>query len=287
MFVTFKYRDRNTIIQRLDPRTRLIAFACFLLAIIQFWDIRILLVFFLIALAQYRLAELTWKETRTFWIAVTALILVITIINSLTRREMEGIAASHVLWQGPTLVLGGWTISISYTVEQLVFAASMFVRYFSLALFSVIIPYTINPAQYGIAFRQLGLSDAFSYAMDLAFRFVPSLGEDFSTTYDAQRARGYELERLGGGVAQQIRHLAPLVVPVTLRAILSGEEVVDAMDLRAFGSAKKRTWYHELHYTSLDRAVIGASVVILVVSFIAAHFWGMGGLWVPGFLLSQ
>ena len=284
MFVTFRYRERNTVIQRLDPRTRLITLVCFLGAIIQFWDIRVLFVFFLIALAQYLLARLTWAETKRFWLVITVLIFFFTIINSLTGRETGGVILStHILWQGSPLRILNWTITPTYTLEQGVFAASMFVRLFALALFSVIVPYTIHPAQYGIAFRQLGLPDSLSYAMDLAFRFVPSLGEDFSTTYDAQRARGYELERLGGGgIVQQVRHLAPLVVPVTLRAILSGEEVIDAMDLRAFGSGR-RTWYHQLHYSALDRIIIVASLAILILSVISAHL-GVGQFWVPEFL---
>ncbi len=284
MFVTFRYRERDTIIQRLDPRTRLIMLICFLGAIIQFWDIRILFAFLVIALVQYRLSRLTWAETRRFWIVIIPLIVFFTVVNSLTGRETGGVVTTtHVLWQGPVLHLGGWTIPLSYTVEQMVFAASMFVRLAALALFSVIIPYTIHPAQYGIAFRRLGLPDGFSYAMDLAFRFVPSLGDDFATTYDAQRARGYELERLGGGILQQVRNLAPLVIPVTLRAILSGEEVVDAMDLRAFG-AGPRTWYHELHYSALDRIVITVSILVLIVSFVAAHM-GIGMFYIPEFLL--
>jgi energy-coupling factor transport system permease protein len=283
MFVTFRYRDRDTVIQRLDPRTRFITLVCFLGAIIQFWDIRVLFVFFLVALAQYFLARLTWAETKRFWLVISTLIVFFTIINSLTGRETGGVVVTtHILWQGSPFHIFNWTIVPAYTVEQAVFAASMFVRLSALALFSVIIPYTIHPAQYGIAFRQLGLPDSMAYAMDLAFRFVPSLGEDFSTTFDAQRARGYELERLGGGVVQQVRHLAPLVVPVTLRAILSGEEVVDAMDLRAFGSGP-RTWYHQLRYSTLDRVIIAASVAVLILSVVAAHL-GFGQFWVPGFL---
>lgn len=284
MFVTFRYRDRNTVIQRLDPRTRFITLVCFLGAIIQFWDMRVLFVFFLIALAQYLLARLTWSETKRFWLVISALIFFFTIVNSLTGRETGGVVVTtHILWQGSPFHLLNWEITPAYTLEQAVFAASMFVRLLALALFSVIVPYTIHPAQYGIAFRQLGLPDSLAYAMDLAFRFVPSLGEDFSTTFDAQRARGYELERLGGGIFQQVRHLAPLVVPVTLRAILSGEEVVDAMDLRAFGSGP-RTWYHQLRYSSLDRIIIAASIVILIASVITAHL-GFGQFWVPEFLI--
>lgn len=284
MFVTFRYRDRDTIIQRLDPRTRFITLLCFLLAIIQFWDIRVVFGFLLIALVQYMLSGLTWQETKKFWTFALFLILFFTIVNSLTLREAGGVVTTtHVIWQGQPFQLFGWTITPSYSIEQAVFAGTMFARLVAIALFSIIIPFTIHPAQYGITFRQLGLPDGFSYAMDLAFRFVPSLGEDFATTLDAQKARGYAIEKMDGGLVKRIQRLAPLVVPVTLRAILGGEEVVDAMDMRAFGSGK-RTWYHHLVYSNLDKILIVISVVILVVSFTAARF-GFGQFWVPPFLL--
>jgi energy-coupling factor transport system permease protein len=38
-----------------------------------------------------------------------------------------------------------------------------------------------------------------------------------------------------------------LIIPVTMQATVAGEEVIDAMDLRAFGT-NKRTWLKELHY---------------------------------------
>jgi energy-coupling factor transport system permease protein len=284
MFATFKYRDRDTIIQRLDPRTRLITLVCFLFAIIQFWDIRVVFVFFLIALWQYFLAGLTWQETKRFWTVALFLIVFFTIVNSLTLREAGGVVTTtHIIWQGQPFQLFNWTITPGYSIEQAVFAATMFVRLLGIALFSIIVPFTIHPAQYGITFRQLGLPDGFSYAMDLAFRFVPSLGEDFATTFDAQKARGYAIEKMDGGVVKRIQRLAPLVVPVTLRAILGGEEVVDAMDMRAFGSGK-RTWYHHLTYSSLDKIIIVVSVIILIASFVAARF-GFGQFWVPEFLI--
>ncbi|WP_369294164.1 energy-coupling factor transporter transmembrane component T, partial [Klebsiella pneumoniae] len=76
---------------------------------------------------------------------------------------------------------------------------------------------------------------------------MPTLGRDFSITLDSQRARGYEVEKLSGGIVAQIRRLAPLVVPVTINAIIGAEDIIDAMDLRAFGVGP-RTWVHELHY---------------------------------------
>ncbi len=45
---------------------------------------------------------------------------------------------------------------------------------------------------------------------------------------------GHERKNYGGLVAQ-VRKLAPLVVPVTIHAIAGSEDIIDAMDLRAFG----------------------------------------------------
>jgi len=83
--------------------------------------------------------------------------------------------------------------------------------------------------------------------MDLTMRFIPTFGRDFQLTMDAQRARGYELEKLSGGLFAQVRKLAPLILPVTIHAIIGSEDIIDAMDLRGFGIGP-RTWLEELHY---------------------------------------
>ena len=120
-------------------------------------------------------------------------------------------------------------------------------------------------------------------AIDLAVRFVPSLAGDFSTTLDAQRARGYELER-AGGIFKAIRNMAPLVVPITISAILKGEDEIDAMNLHAFGTGH-RTWVQELRYQPRDYAVIALSLGLLALG-IVLRVLGLGGLWVPGWLLA-
>ena len=144
---------------------------------------------------------------------------------------------------------------------------------------TVLIPYSINPAQYGITFRGLGLPDKFAYAMDLTMRFVPSFGRDFQLTLDAQRARGYELEKLSGGLIAQVRKMAPLIVPVTIHAIIGSEDIIDAMDLRAFGVGP-RTWLEQLHYRWRDYILIVLAVLILLTSLTLAVF-GIGSFYIP------
>jgi energy-coupling factor transport system permease protein len=154
---------------------------------------------------------------------------------------------------------------------------------FSIAIMTILIPYSLNPAVYGITFKGLGLPDNIAYAMDLTMRFIPTFGRDFQLTMDAQRARGYELEKISGGLIQQVRKLGPLMVPVTIHAIIGSEDIIDAMDLRAFGVGP-RSWLDQLTYQLHDRILIGLGILIFVAS-LAVGFLGLGKFWVPPELL--
>lgn len=286
MLVTWRYRERDTIIQRLDPRTRIIFMLCAMFSIIQFWDLRFVLFFFVLAIIQLLLARLNWQETRRFWFVIIFIITILSLVTALTGRGGINIySETHPfpLWQGE-LHLFGSTYTVKVGVERFTFLITQLIRFFSFAALAVPIPFTIHPARYGIAFRRLGLPDKFAFATDLAFRFVPSLGQDFQMTLDAQRARGYELERVGGGLVQQIRNMAPLLIPLIVGSIIRSEEIIDAMDLRGFGT-RRRTWLEELRYLPLDYVVLALSIGLIGGSTVL-NLLGFGNFWVPPLLLN-
>lgn len=287
MLIAWSYRERNTIIQRLDPRARLIFMLAMLFSIIQFWDLRILLCFLGVAVLQFALAKLTWRETRRAWILISFIILFMTTMTFFTGRGGVNYAyhEEHLIRRlGPlTVPLVGWQVAINVSAEKTIFALSQLVRMYAITVMAITIPYTVNPSLYGVTFRGLGLPDKFAYAMDLAFRFVPTLGRDFSITLDSQRARGYEVEKLSGGIVAQIRKLAPLLVPVTINAIVGAEDIIDAMDLRAFGVGP-RTWVRRLTYRRADKVLIAAGVLIFIGSSVLS-FMEVGRLWTPEVLL--
>ena len=279
MLATWSYKERDTIIQRLDPRSRVIFMIATLFATVLVWDLRLVLIPFVLTIAELILARLSWRELRRFVLFVSVFITFITVLTLLTGRGGTGVyTAEHVIWQGRLLGL-----PIVLSAERLAFAATQLLRLFTMALLGVILLLTIHPAGYGVTFRRLGLPDNVACALDLAVRFVPSLASDFSTTLDAQRARGYELER-GGGLLKAIRNLAPLIVPITIGAILKGEDVIDAMNLHAFGTGP-RTWLQELRYNARDYVVITLSLGMLLGAFVL-RLSGLGGLWVPEWLLA-
>jgi energy-coupling factor transport system permease protein len=284
MLVTWRYRNLETIIHRLDPRAKVISFACFVLAALSFWDSRFLLALLGFGVFQILLARIPWRDIRRVWIFIFVMALLFTLITFLTGRGgFEFYTTEHELarWILPIHVFG-WQPEIPVTAERIAYAASQFLRILAVTSYATVIPYTIDPRVYGVTFHGLGLPDKFSYAIDLSLRFVPTFARDFAITYDAQRARGYELERARGGLIAQIRRLAPLLVPVVIQAIVGGEEIIDAMDLRSFG-VRPRTWLTVLRYRWMDWAWIAFSAAVVTAS-IVLPIAGIGGFWVPPFL---
>lgn len=285
MLVTWKYRPRNTFIQRLDPRTRFILLLCtiFALTIPEIWDYRILVPLFLFSLTQFVMARIEWKDIRRPLFFICILVFFIIGLNGLLSGRGGPSAAadpnSPILYQA---LIPGTTWGITITVSKLWFAMNQVIRILTMALPAILIPYTLDPNIYGTAFKQLGASDKISFTMDLAFRFVPTFSRDLTITVDAQRARGYEVEKLKGGLFEKIRKLAPLVIPVTMQSTVTGEEVIDAMDLRAFGSAP-RTWLRDLKYAPRDYFMIGLGVAIFLACCILKWGFGIGGFFIPEF----
>jgi energy-coupling factor transport system permease protein len=294
MLATWRYRPRDTFIQRLDPRTRLIFLfsVIFGLTIPEILDYRIITPLFALSLTLYFLARIEWKDVWRAWVFILVLVVVIVGVNGVLsgRGGPDSVreVATQILFEVPFFIPGtGWGFSVPITIGKAWFGVVQMTRMLAMAILAVPIPYTMAPDVYGVSFRRMGASDKFSFAMDLAFRFLPTFARDFTTTVDAQRARGYEMEVLKGGIVAKLRRLAPLIIPVTMQATVTGEDVIDAMDLRAFDT-NKRTWIKdvELKYAPRDYFMLGLGAFIFVGCCILKWVFGVGGFFVPNFFFT-
>jgi energy-coupling factor transport system permease protein len=289
MLITWGYRTRCSTMEKIDPRARWIFSLVFLFSITMFWDARFLVFFFILGFTWYSLAKVKWEEARRAWLFVSMILFTMIVVNTIiTGGGAGGIVppGGHLVWpQGVTLPITGWTVHFGLTYERLWFALCQLLRILPISAVFIVIPFSMDPRLYGVTFRGLGLPDKVAYTMELAFRYVPTLARDFNTTMDAQKARGYELERMGGSLFQQLARIAPLLVPVTMNSILTGEDVTNAMDLRCFGT-QPRTWLIKLVYQRFDYAWNVFSVVLIVVSLVLTVIVGVGGFTVPNWFLS-
>jgi energy-coupling factor transport system permease protein len=282
MNFTPRYLGRGSWLARRDPRLLVLALACFVLAAVQVWDIRLMLVLAAIAFAYYRSARIPFRLVRGQWAFVLVFITFIVVGNGLIasgRVQRVPGDVTHLLGLLPVL---GTPIS----VETLMFAATQYVRFLAMAAMGFPLAFAMAPADFGVTFARLGVPYRFAFAIDLTFRFVPSLAADYRTTMDAQRVRGLELDRGGLGLVERFRRQAPLLVPTVINAIVGAEDTIDAMDLRAFGTGK-RTWLKELRLDPTDRIVLLAFVALLVITTVAGFTTTSSFLWVPDALMSR
>ena len=289
MLVTWPFRERSSLMEIFDPRARWIFSLIFLFSVTMFWDLRVLLFFFGVAAVWYGLARLTWRLTRRGWAFVLFLLAMMIVVNTiLTGGGAEGIisGAQHPWFTLQfTIPLVNWTISFTLSIERAWFGLAQIVRILSISAIFLMIPYSMDPRLYGFTFRGLGFPDRFAVSMDLAFRYVPTLARDFSVTLDAQKARGYELDRVEGGLITQVRRIAPLVIPVTMSAILGGEDMANAMDLRCFG-LRPRTWIFASRFRWYDFLIIAFAVLLFAGSLVLKYALGIGAFWVPVWILA-
>jgi energy-coupling factor transport system permease protein len=281
MLATFKYYPGRTVIHRLDPRTKLIVFIVIVVCSIIPWDVRVLLGLFALCLfGYYSLARLPLSLTWKAWavVAFFAIVLIGIVNTTIFSRAPTFVTTSHPWFSLPQI--GPWHHVVTWEIAFVGMARLLR----PLIIMAGILPFTFttDPYLYGVAFRRLGASDAVSFALDLSLRYVPTVARDFFITVDAQRARGYELERKGAGLFNMIRRAAPLIVPVTINAIAGGEDVVEAMELRAFGVGK-RTWAagEALHFAFIDYLFMGLAVALLLGLIALNAFTPYGHYWFP------
>jgi energy-coupling factor transport system permease protein len=301
MLIAFTYIRRDSPIHRLDPRVKWLLLFLFSFSAAQTNNFWALLIGLIATSYYYSQAHLKWSETRRPWLFVITLTILLVFINYFISGGaiVQGVDLSHqhILFSTPFIGFKrqvpfiGLT-TLPFSVETITFMLTQAMRNISIAMYAIVIPYTTDPGLFGAAFKQMGAPDKIAYAVDLSLRFLPTIVRDFGTTLDAQRARGFELDKLRGGLFGKIARMAPMIVPVVIGSIVGAEDIISAMELRCFGVGR-RTWLVELQMRP-DRLVlfIGVAAFALVTILnILGNFYTQGPLHVlhtqgiPGFLI--
>jgi energy-coupling factor transport system permease protein len=277
-----RYLGRGSWLAQRDPRLLVIAVACFVLAAIQVWDIRLMVVLTLIGFGWYRAAHIPFSAVRRQWLFAIGFVSLIVIFNLIVAsgrvQRLPTGAVEHVYGHIPVL---GTPVS----AESVTYAATQWLRFMGMIAIGFPIAFSIDPSAFGATFARLGVPYRFAFAIDLTWRFIQSFAADFRTTLDAQRVRGMDLAAAGRSPLARLRHQVPVVVPTVVNAIAGAEDTIDAMDLRAFGTGT-RTWLYQLRFDPTDRLVLAGFVALLVAVTAAGYVLGTSQLWVPPLLVS-
>ncbi|MDG6921626.1 MAG: energy-coupling factor transporter transmembrane protein EcfT [Nitrososphaerota archaeon] len=266
--IYLRYFRGSTFLHRLDPRAKLLILLFFIFVEIAFRDVRIIVIPFAAALILYLSARIPFREVKGTWRFMVLLIVIIGGINGVFLFAFPG-ANAHVIARY-------WFFTV--TIEGISAATAAILKLFAVAIVTVTMVLTTDPSLYGPSLAKLGIPYKGAYVFDLAMRYLPAYVNDLETTLNAQMARGYRTKG-GKNIFATIINTIPLIIPVSINAMLSVYEVADAMELRAFGAKKHRTWFRTIVFKQSDYAVVAVVLVALAV-FVYLRVLDPG-IWVP------
>jgi energy-coupling factor transport system permease protein len=256
--IQIKYFPGDTLLHKLDPRTKFLLLIFFIFIEVAFLDIRILAIPFVASIVLYLSARIPFREVKSTWKFLLVTIVVIASVNTFFTLLGARVAQPHVIGKF-------WVFTA--TTEGIFLAIAAIMRFLCLATVSLSVIMTTDPAVYAPGLAKLGFPYKGASVIDLSLRYLPTYVNELEATMNAQMARGYKT-RAGGGLFSQILNTIPLLLPVTINATLSIYDVADAMELRAFGAKKQRTWYRTVQFSAADYL----SLVIIACCLVLAGY---------------
>lgn len=245
-----RYIPGNSLIHRLDPRSKLIAMILYI--IIVFWANNFItnLIMLTFTLVVIFLSQVKLNFFFNGIKPMVGIILFTTIFQMLFT-------------QGGEVFLSLWIIKItSYGLSQ---AALIFTRFLLIILFSTLLTLTTTSLSLADAVESLLKplerlkvpAHEIGLMLSLSLRFVPTLMDDTTRIMNAQRARGVDFGE--GNLIQKVKSIIPILIPLFASSFKRADALAIAMEARGYQGGDGRTKYRLLRWTTKD------SLTILVI----------------------
>ena len=239
-----QYYPGNSIIHKLDPRTKLVGTLVFLISLFLYRSFAVYIVATLFLAAAIRLSEVPFR----FMVRGLKSILVLLMITMVFNLFLTPGTVAFQIWK------------LRITQEGIRQALFMAIRLIYLIIGSTIMTLTTTPNHLTDGMEK-GLSPLkklhvpvheMSMIMSIALRFIPILMEETDKIMKAQMARGADFE--SGGLIQKAKSLVPLLVPLFISAFRRANDLAMAMEARGYRGGEGRTKMKPLVYQKRDYA---------------------------------
>ena len=227
-----QYFPGDTIVHRLDPRTKILVVIIFIVALFLAVDWISYAVMFLITALCVKLSSIRLKSLMKGLKPLVFIILLTGILNLFYTKE-------------GTVLFDWWIFTV--TTGGIKRAFLMVVRIMLLVCGTLLLTYTTSP---------LALTDGLemllnplkkikvpvhemSMMMSMALRFIPTLIEETDKIMSAQKARGADFST--GKLTERAKALLPLLVPLFVSSFRRADELAVAMESRCYHGGEGRT----------------------------------------------
>ena len=248
-----QYFPGNTVVHRLDPRTKLLMVVVYIVALFlaKWWvSYGVMLAFLVTAVVLSRI------KPKALFRGLKPLIVI-----------MVFTALINLFYSDGEVLVKFWIFRI--TREGIVQAAFLVLRIMMLVTGTFLMTYTTSPIALTDGMESL-LSPLkklhfpvheLSMMMSIALRFIPTLIEETDKIISAQKARGADFE--SGNIFRRAKALVPILVPLFVSAFRRADELATAMECRCYHGDEDRTKLKQLHYRARDiiTLLLGAALL--------------------------
>jgi len=156
------------------------------------------------------------------------------------------------------------------TLEAIFFGVAMSLRLITIISAFAILTLVIHPDDLMQTMTKLKLPYKSVLVISLCSRFIPSLLDDVDCIRDVQRSRGLEMDK--GRLLLKIKRRFSIIIPLLSNSLDKAVQVSEAMESRAFGTGKGRTFYKELTLSRMDIGMLALGFITLVLGLLLLYY---------------
>lgn len=257
-----QYFPGNSLIHRLDPRTKLIFTVLFIVIIFLCKDVvsyGVVLLSLLVLIAVSRL------KPRVFVKGMKPVVFIVVFTAILNLFYTDG----SVLWS-----LG----FLKITEEGIWKAFFMVLRILMLLAATLLLTYTTSPLLLTSGLEGLLRPlkkvnfpvHELAMMMNIALRFIPTLIQETDKIIAAQKARGADFD--SGNLMQKAKALIPILIPLFISSFRRAEELAIAMECRCYHGDEGRTSLRQLSMHGRDWGFLVFNILLLAGVCVLRHF---------------
>ena len=258
-----QYYESNSIIHKLDPRSKLFYVVMYIVAIFVAKDVYAFAALTAICVLTIVISRVPVRVVLKGLKPLIAIVLFTAIINMfITVGEGEPLFSLPIIpdkWSLTLYVEGLYRAGVlTLRIIILVVETSLF---FSYCTTPIELTDGIESALTPLKLIKIPVHE-FAMMMTIALRFIPTLVDETTKIMNAQKARGASFST--GGLIKRAKALIPIIIPLFVSSFRRAEELATAMECRCYHGGKGRTRMNKLRMRIKDYFCLLLSCGILV-----------------------
>jgi energy-coupling factor transport system permease protein len=255
------YYPGRTFFHRLDPRAKIIFMVIVSTAIFAVQQISVALVVLAVMFALWFMAKLPFS---VLWSFIKVLLPIIAFLFVVQAIFYPG----SIPLVKPLIPLGRGYGQI--TLDGILFAVLLALRLIAMIIMLPLVNFTTPVQIFALGMVKMGLPYKLAYTMTTALNLVPILQGETGVIVDAQRLRAMQsFEK--GKLIDKLKAYPALVTPLVIGSMRRAQLMAVAMDSRAFGASKSRTYLEDIRLQTMDWIFISLTVAFTVGIILASY----------------